>query len=65
MEQELSEGTARAGRQAVASDEEESIEEPPEARQRGYRQIDTGSRHPAESWSARWLSGRVRWLGEA
>ena len=52
-------GLARA-RQALASDEDES----PEARRRGYRHIDTGSRWRAKKMGARRLSGRVRWRGD-
>ena len=54
-----SRGLARA-RQALASDEDES----PEARRRGYRHIDTGSRWRAKKMGARRLSGRVRWHGD-
>ena len=54
-----SRGLARA-RQAAASDEDES----PEARRRGYRHIDTGSRWRAKKMGARRLSGRVRWRGD-
>ena len=47
--------------QRLASDEGEE----PEARQHGYRQLDTRPRHPDRSWGSRRLSGGPGTLREA